>query len=188
MPSQHSLGEDLRGLVYHWTETPQVQISATLRQRTHLCTWWAWIAVHWAAWAWEPDSLDPRGWCTRRRRCWLKGSPICLPDLLPGPSSSFFPGKAEGAQRESLCFKECFPSFHRSSQVRCPWPLTDLVIGFQAMICTAVHANLIKYLIQAPSGATVAGHPVLSCRHGPPRHLPHCTQLSIKQSDVGVPG
>lgn len=36
--------------------------------------------------------------------------------------------------------------------LRCPRPLSDLVIGFQAVICTAAHANLIKYLTQAPRG------------------------------------
>lgn len=84
-----------KGLVYHCTETPQVQIPAlgTLWQRTHHCTWWAWVSVHWTTWAWEPDGRDCRGW-GMRRRCWLKGSPIRLPDLLPGPSSAFFPGKA----------------------------------------------------------------------------------------------
>lgn len=105
---------------------------------------------------------------------------------LPAPSSQ---GRHEGARRESLFVsRNVFLPSLRSSHVWRPWPLTDLVIGFQAMICTAVHANLIKYLIQAPSGATVTGYPVLSRRHGPPRHLPLCTQLSIKQSDVGVPG
>lgn len=143
------------------------------------CTWWAWIAVHWAAWAWEPDSLDRWGWCARRRRCRLKGSPICLPDPLPGPCSSFFPGKAEGGPERKPLFLGMFSFLPQV--LSCAVSLVSRrpghrVSGHDLHSC----ANLIKYLIQAPSGATVAGHPVLSCRHGPPRHLPLCTQLSVK--------